>query len=159
MEKQIQIQYKLLDIKQLQFVNIADQWPDGDLQIGQQLQFNCDTEKRVLVCKTHFEYKKNDITQLIFSMQTSIEFAREGWSAMYQLQGDQWVIPAGLLQHLAGLTIDAARGMLALRSEEAGLPKLILPLVNPAQILKNNISFRRNPGQTAMPFNAVNGNA
>lgn len=159
MEKQIQIQFRLLDIEQLQFVNLANQWPEGELQINNQLQFNCETDKRIVHCKTHFEYKKNDITQLLFSVQTTFEFAREGWSAMYQLQGDQWILPAGLVQHMADLTINAARGILAMRSQEEGLPKLILPLINPGQILKNNISFKRQPAATEMPMGEPNGNA
>lgn len=159
MEKQIQIQFRLMDIEQLQFVNLANQWPEGELQINNQLQFNCETDKRTVHCKTHFEYKKNDITQLLFSVQTTFEFAREGWSAMYQLQGDQWILPAGLVQHMADLTINAARGILAMRSQEEGLPKLILPLINPGQILKNNISFKRQPAATEMPIGEPNGNA
>lgn len=160
MEKQIQIQFRLMDIQQLQFVNLANQWPDGELQINNQLQFNCETDKRIVHCKTHFEYKKNDITQLLFSVQTTFEFAREGWSAMYQLQGDQWVLPAGLVQHMADLTINAARGILAVRSEEEGLPKLILPLMNPGQVLKNNIAFKRLPSSAPeMPIGGANGNA
>lgn len=159
MEKQIQIQFRLMDIEQLQFVNLANQWPEGELQINNQLQFNCETDKRIVHCKTHFEYKKNDITQLLFSVQTTFEFAREGWSAMYQLQGDQWILPAGLVQHMADLTINAARGILAMRSQEEGLPKLILPLINPGQILKNNISFKRQPAATEMPIGEPNGNA
>lgn len=159
MEKQIQIQFRLMDIEQLQFVNLANQWPEGELQINNQLQFNCETDKRIVHCKTHFEYKKNDITQLLFSVQTTFEFAREGWSAMYQLQGDQWILPAGLVQHMADLTINSARGILAMRSQEEGLPKLILPLINPGQILKNNISFKRQPAATEMPIGEANGNA
>lgn len=160
MEKQIQIQFRLMDIQQLQFVNLANQWPEGELQINNQLQFNCETDKRIVHCKTNFEYKKNDITQLLFGVQSTFEFAREGWSAMYQLQGDQWILPAGLVQHMADLTINAARGILAIRSQEEGLPKLILPLMNPGQILKNNIAFKRQPATSPeMPISSANGNA
>lgn len=158
-QKQIQIQFRLLDIQQLQFVNLANKWPEGDMQINNQLQFNCETDKRIVRCTTQFDYKKNDITQLIFGVQSTFEFAREGWSAMYQLEGDQWILPAGLVQHIADLTINAARGILAIRSEEAGLPKLLLPLVDPRQALRNNISFKRVPAQPEIDINGANGNA
>ena len=108
---------------------------------------------------TNFEYKKNDITQLILGVQTVFEFAREGWSAMYDLNGDQWVLPAGLVQHIADMTIGAARGILAIRSEEAGLPKQILPLINPGQIRQNNISFKRTPQAKTIPVGNSGGNA
>ena len=84
-QKQIQIQFRLVDVQELQFVNLSKQWPEGELQVNNQLQFNCDTEKRIVRCVTNFEYKKNDITQLILGVQTVFEFAREGWSAMYDL--------------------------------------------------------------------------
>ena len=105
------------------------------------------------------EYKKNDITQLILGVQTVFEFAREGWSAMYDLNGDQWILPVGLVQHIADMTIGAARGILAIRSEEAGLPKQILPLINPGQILKNNISFKRVTQGKNVPISNSGGNA
>jgi len=143
--KQIQVQFRLMDLQQLQFVSLANEWPEGDMQITNQIQFNSDTEKRIVNCTAHFEYKKNDITQLILAVQSTFEFAREGWSAMYQLKGDEWILPAGLVQHMAGLTIDSARGILAIRSEEANLPRLVLPILSPAQIIKNNLRFPRKP--------------
>lgn len=158
-QKQIQIQFRLVDIQELQFVNLSKQWPEGELQVNNQLQFNCDTEKRMVKCVTNFEYKKNDITQLLLGVQTVFEFAREGWSAMYDLKGDQWILPMGLVQHIADLTIGAARGILAIRSEEAGLPKLMLPLINPGQILKNNISFKRITRPNSIILNGSGGNA
>lgn len=144
-QKQIQIQFRLTDLQQLQFVTLTNEWPTGELQISNQLQFNSDTENRVVRCTAHFEYKKNDITQLILTVQSTFEFAREGWSAMYQLQGDEWILPAGLIQHIADLTINSARGILAIRSEEAGLPRLVLPIMSPQQVIKNNIRFPRKP--------------
>ena len=141
--KQIQVQYRLVDLRQIQFVNLANEWPQGEMQITNQIQFNSDTEKRIVNCIAHFEYKKNDITQLILAVQTTFEFAREGWSAMYQLKGDEWILPAGLVQHMAGLTIDSARGILAIRSEEANLPRLVLPILSPAQVIKNNLRVPR----------------
>ena len=116
-QKQIQIQFRLMDVKQLQFVNLANEWPNGEMQINNQLQFNCDTEKRVVRCNANFEYKKNDITQLILSVQTVFEFTRDSWSSLYQLEGDQWVLPAGLVQHMADITIGSARGIMAVLSE------------------------------------------
>ena len=108
-QKQIQINFRLTDVREVQFVKLANEWPEGEIQIGNQLQFSSETDKRIVRCTAHFEYKKNDITQLILTVQTTFEFAREGWSAMYQLQGDQWVLPAGLVQHLADVTIGASR--------------------------------------------------
>ena len=158
-QKQIQIQFRLVDVQELQFVNLSKQWPEGELQVNNQLQFNCETDKRLIRCVTNFEYKKNDITQLILGVQTVFEFAREGWSAMYDLNGDQWILPVGLVQHIADMTIGAARGILAIRSEEAGLPKLMLPLINPGQILKNNISFKRITRPNSIILNGSGGNA
>ena len=158
-QKQIQIQFRLTDVQELQFVNLSKQWPEGELQVNNQLQFNGDTEKRLVRCVTNFEYKKNDITQLILGVQTVFEFAREGWSAMYDLNGDQWILPVGLVQHIADLTIGAARGILAIRTEEAGLPKQILPLINPGQILQSNISFKRTTQAKGMPIGNSGGNA
>ena len=158
-QKQIQIQFRLVDVQELQFVNLSKQWPEGELQVNNQLQFNCDTEKRIVRCVTNCEYKKNDITQLILGVQTVFEFAREGWSAMYDLNGDQWILPVGLVQHIADMTIGAARGILAIRSEEAGIPKQILPLINPGQILQSNISFKRVQQGKTVPIGNSGGNA
>lgn len=142
-QKQIQVQFRLLDVRQLQFATLTNEWPDGELQITNQIQFSSETDKRIVRCTAHFEYKKNDITQLILSVQAVFEFAREGWSAMYNLQGDEWVLPAGLVQHLADITIGATRGILAVRTEEAGFPRVVLPMMAAGQFIRNNLSLKR----------------
>ena len=86
-KKQIQLQFRLKDVRLLQFVNLSNGWPEGDMQIGNQIQFNADTAQRMVMCNMNVEYKKNDLTQLIFGAQCVIEFSRESWSALYQLQG------------------------------------------------------------------------
>ena len=60
-------------------------------------------------------------------------------------QGDEWVLPAGLVQHMADVTIGATRGILAMRSEENGLPRIILPMMAAAQFVKTNLSLKRTP--------------
>ena len=129
-QKQIQIQFRLMDVRQLQFVNLANEWPEGELQINNQLQFNAETDKRIVRCNANFEYKKNDITQLILGVQTVFEFTRDSWSTLYQLDGDQWVLPAGLVQHMADITIGSARGIMAVRSEEAGIRAALAKVIS-----------------------------
>ena len=146
-QKQIQIQFRLLDVKELQFVTLTNKWPDGELQINNQLQFNADVDKRIVHCMGHYEYKKNGITQLLLSVQSTFEFTRESWSAMYRLQGDEWVLPVGLVQHLADVTIGSTRGILAVRSEEKGLPRIVLPMMASAQFIKNNLTIKRTQPQ------------
>ena len=142
-QKQIQVQFRLLDVRQLQFATLTNEWPDGELQITNQIQFNGETDKRIVRCTAHFEYKKNDITQLILGVQTVFEFTRDSWSTLYQLQGDQWVLPAGLVQHMADITIGATRGILAVRTEEAGFPRVVLPIMAAGQFIRNNLSLKR----------------
>lgn len=141
--KQIQIQFKLTDVQEVQFASLINEWPEGEQQVNNQLNFNAETDKRIVRCMAHFEYKQNDITQLLLTVQTVFNFAPESWSAMYQLQGDEWILPAGLLQHMADITIGAARGILSVRTQEQGFPRVVLPLIPPAQIIRNNIRFPR----------------
>lgn len=158
-QKTIQIQFKLLDIQQVQFATLTNEWPEGELQISNQLQFNSDTDRRVVRCLANIEFKKNDITQLILSVQSIFEFAKESWSAMYQLNTDEWVLPVGLVHHLADITIGSARGMLAIRTEEAGFPRVLLPLVHPSQIIQSNLRLRRSNPQPSQPVTQNGGEA
>ncbi|MBR5466122.1 MAG: hypothetical protein IKU79_01750 [Bacteroidaceae bacterium] len=63
---------------------------------------------------------------------------------MYNLSGDQWILPAGLVHHLTDITIGAARGILAVRTDDAGFPRAMLPLVNPQQFMRDDLRFPRN---------------
>ncbi len=146
-EKQMQIQFKLMDVEEIQFQNLTNGWPEGELQVSNQMQFQAETDKRILRCKANFEYKKNDITQLLLTVQTTFDFAPESWSQMYNLDDDAWILPAGLMQHIADITIGASRGILAVRTADQGLPHVIIPLVNPAQIVRANFKFPRTPQQ------------
>jgi hypothetical protein len=155
MEKEIQIQFRLVDLSQLQFATLTNKWPEGEMQISNQINFSSETEQRTVRCVAHFEYKKNDITQLLISVQSTFEFSKESWSAMYNLQGDEWVLPVGLLQHLADTTIGATRGILAVRSEEAGFPRVMLPMMAAAQFIRNNLSLKRvKPSGIPIPISA-----
>lgn len=158
MEKDIQIQFRLTDLRLLQFATLTDKWPEGEMQISNQINFSSETDQRLVRCVAHFEYKKNDITQLLLSVQTTFEFSKESWSAMYNLQGDEWVLPMGLVQHLADTTIGATRGILAVRSEEAGFPRVLLPMMAAAQFIHNNLSLKR-VKQGAMPIPTTAGKA
>ena len=60
-KKQIQLQFRLKDVRLLQFVNLSNGWPEGDMQIGNQIQFNADTAQRMVMCNMNVEYKKNDL--------------------------------------------------------------------------------------------------
>ncbi len=158
MEKDIQIQFRLTDLRLLQFATLTDKWPEGEMQISNQINFSSETDQRLVRCVAHFEYKKNDITQLLLSVQTTFEFSKESWSAMYNLQGDEWVLPAGLVQHLADTTIGATRGILAIRSEEAGFPRVILPMMAAVQFIHSNLRLKRLP-QGGMPISSTSGMA
>ena len=142
-QKQIQIQFKLNDVRQVQFVTLCNEWPKGEMQVGNQINFSSDTQQRLVRCLLNIEYKQNDITQMILGVETVIEFSRESWSSMYDLNGDQWILPVGLVHHLTDVTIGAARGILAVRTEDAGFPRAMLPLVNPQQFMRDPLRFPR----------------
>ena len=142
-QKQVQIQFKLVDVRQVQFATLCNEWPKGEMQVGNQINFNADTEKRLVRCLANVEFKMNDITQLLLSVETVFEFERESWSALYDLSSDSWIIPAGLLHHITDLTLSAARGILSVRTEDAGFPRVMLPLVDPRQFMRNNLSLKR----------------
>lgn len=145
-QQSIQIQFRLVNVEEVQFTTLTNEWPEEEMQVNNQLSFNVETDKRTVHCLTDFEYKLNDITQLILKVRTTFEFATESWSSMYHLQGDQWVLPAGLLHHLADITLGASRGILAVRTKDAGFKPVVLPLMSAAQVIKNNLSVPRKQG-------------
>ena len=142
-QQQIQIQFKLNDVRQVQFVTLCNEWPKGEMQVGNQINFSSDTQQRLVRCLLNIEYKQNDITQMMLAVETVFEFSRESWSSMYDLNGDQWILPVGLVHHLTDVTIGAARGILAARTGDAGFPRAILPLVNPQQFMRDPLRFPR----------------
>lgn len=118
------------------------------MQIGNQINFNSDTDKRLVRCLLNVEFKKNDITQMIVSVESVYEFSRESWSALYNLDEDGWILPSGLVHHIADVTIGAARGILSARCDDAGFPRALLPLMNPADFIRNDLHIKRQTTQT-----------
>ena len=49
--------------------------------------------------------------------------------------------------------------MLSVKSEEAGLPRLILPLLNPHQVVRGNLLFPRQRSASEVPLPPSAGNA
>lgn len=144
-QQQIQISFRISDVAQKQFEMLTNEWPTEEMQIQNSLNFASNTNERVVRCTMHLEFKLNDITQLILVTQTAFEFERETWSRLYNLNDDAWILPVGLVQHLADITIGASRGILAIRTQEAGIQSIVLPLIHPAQIINANLRLPRTP--------------
>ncbi len=141
--KQLQIQYKLADMKELQFALFADEWPPEQVQLANQLQYTADTAERIVRCTARIEYKLGKETQLLLMWQSTFEFSRDSWSSLYNLEGDEWIVPVALLRHFADLTIGAMRGALVVHAGEKGFPAPLLPNMAIARVVKNNIRFPR----------------
>lgn len=144
-QQQIQISFRIQDVAQKQFELLTNEWPHEEMQIANALNFAANTNERTVRCTMQLEFKLNDITQLILVVQTTFDFERDSWSRLYSLNDDAWILPVGLVQHLADLTIGAARGILAIRTKEAGIDSVVLPLIHPAQIINANLKLPRTP--------------
>ncbi len=144
--KTIQLKYRLIDIDEMQFHSFVNEWSKEEMQVGSKLDFNPDVMKRTVRCVVESEYKLNDITQLIIQVQNTFEFTADSWSALYQLQGDQWLLPAGLLQQMADATINSARGILAVRTKDLGFPAVLLPPVDVRKVVNKNLIVPRRKG-------------
>jgi len=114
----------------------------GDLDLQTNIGFALDGASRVLTVEVQFEFfKKKDAPFLKIGLQGHFEMDVKGWKQLSDQDGRAIVFPQKVITHFVLLTIGAARGALHAKTEGSIYNSYILPTVNVAEIISNDISF------------------
>ncbi|MFA7116607.1 MAG: hypothetical protein WC140_05180 [Bacteroidales bacterium] len=106
------------------------------LNVGNKVLHNL--ELKQIKMELSFSFENNDKTQLLF-FQIDFHFKVENLVDFYQLNEKNLpVFSAQFIATILGISLSTARGVIFEKLQNAGIKNIIIPIVSPLKMLKNN---------------------
>lgn len=132
------IQLKLNRISIPQFAILKDEAFANPLRVDYEVNFSIDDQIKSIRNSLKISYFNGEDPVMVMIIECYFDVAPESWKEMTQENGNI-VIPAGFLQHLAAVTLGAARGAQYAKTEATNLNNYTIPLMNLTEVVKNDM--------------------
>lgn len=136
----VMIRFRMFKINVEQFAIFVEDMPQGQdaFSLETRLQFKISDEHKIApVARFLFANKNQPI--LVIEVCCEFDIHPEDWKAM--LKGTVVTIPKETLSYLAAQTVGVARGVLYCKTEGTPFWALILPPINVASMISEDISM------------------
>lgn len=132
-------------IKTNEFAIIDDAYKKtGKLEVITGIGFGLDEGNRIIVIGVRFSFlKKEKQPFIIIGAQVNFEINKLGWESIYNKKENTFTFPEKLMTHLIVLTIGTIRGILHAKTEGTQYNSYILPTINVADLIKNDVVFTK----------------
>ena len=141
--KDIKVGFQLKRVTTEQFAIIDSAYDKNytkvDLDVG--IKFGIDKEHRIVASFVSAQFKQNDSVFLKVEVAGHFEVEADSWNGF--LKDDSVVIPKGFASHLVMLTIGTLRGVLHCKTENTEFNKFLLPAVNVAAMIPNDVILKQ----------------
>jgi hypothetical protein len=144
-EKNNNIGFAFLGIKTEQFAVFEENFnPKKDINLNTGLQFKIDhsTKQIGVFLEFGFEQQKKKFIKIQVSCHFKIE--DEAWAGFVQEKESKLIIPKGFLEHISVITVGTTRGLLYAKTEGTQFSKYFVPLINVAEMIKEDAVFETN---------------
>ena len=142
MEKEnIQVDFTLKGIKTEQFAIFEENYsPQKEAGLDAELQFRLDQKNKHIGVFLGLDFIQGK--NIFLKIQVSCHFIidEKSWTIFIQ-DNKKLVIPKGLLEHLAVITIGATRGIVFAKTEGTQFSQFLVPTLNVTEMLKEDASF------------------
>lgn len=128
MEQQpVNINFRLVNITTESFSKVDTDKEQGELDLNFDFQFGVNNDRRMVKTISKFTYllDKEQIMELVVSCE--FEFEEKGWE--FFKKEDKIVLPTGLLETLAGFTMNTARGVLHEKTQGHKYNRMFIPMI------------------------------
>lgn len=132
------IQFKLNRISIPQFAILKDEAFANPLRVNYEVNFSIDDQIKSIRNTFKISYFNGEEPVMVMIIECYFDITPESWKEMTQENGNI-VIPASFLQHLATVTLGAARGAQFAKTEATNLNSYIIPLMNLTEVVKNDM--------------------
>ncbi|MCF0163836.1 MAG: hypothetical protein HUJ92_01030 [Bacteroidales bacterium] len=132
------IQFKLNRISIPQFAILKDEAFANPLRVDYEVNFSIDDQIQSIRNSLKISYLNGEEPVMVMVIECYFDVAPASWKEMTQENGNI-VIPDSFLQHLATVTLGAARGAQFAKTEATNLNNYTVPLMNLTEIVKNDM--------------------
>ncbi len=141
-KENIQVGFALQGIKTEQFAIFEAHYaPKKETALGTEWQFKLDQKNKQIGVFLGFEFLQGK--KVFLKIQVSCHFKVEdsSWHNFIQKTEAKLVVPKGFLSHLAMITTGTTRGILFAKTESTPFSKFIVPTLNVAEMVTEDVSF------------------
>lgn len=137
-----QVTFNLKGISTDEFATIKECYKEEEsVQIETGYGFEVDPEGYTVAVRFSIMYKCNESPFIVLKLTCAFDVEKESFEGMFDSESEKYIIPKGFLTHLTVLTIGTARGVLHAKLEKTGFEKYILPTLNVADLIKEDMVF------------------
>lgn len=144
--KKLSFKYKLIDARKISYFEkdiensvFKDKLNKENVPFQLKLHVSIDpsVETIELILSIKFYHKEKDKKKEIFGIKSSHKFKIRNFKNVFQSNNKKkHIIPDEVMATFLGIAISGTRGMLVVLNTNKYLKKIILPLINPLEIIK-----------------------
>ncbi|MBN7810804.1 hypothetical protein J0A68_07550 [Algoriphagus sp. H41] len=138
-----QVTFQLKGISTDEFATIKECYKEEEesVQIETGYTFEIDPESYTVAVRFSIVYKCKESPFIVLKLTCSFDVEKESFDEMLDSKLGKYIIPKGFLTHLTVLTIGTARGVLHAKLDKTGFERYILPTLNVADLIKEDMAF------------------
>lgn len=135
-----QVGFALKGIKTEQFAIFEENYsPKKETSLGTELQFKLDQNNKQIAVFLGFEFLQGKKVFLKIQVSCHFKIKESSWSSL--IQENKLIVPKGFLAHLAMITTGTSRGVLFAKTEATPFSTFIVPTLNVAEMIKEDVLF------------------
>jgi hypothetical protein len=136
------IQFSIKSITTEEFATIKTCYKEQEnVAIETGYGFGIIPSEHTLVVNFSLMFKCQDNPFIILKISCGFDIEQQAFSNLENKEKNKLTIPKGFLTHLIVLTIGTARGILHAKLEKSGFEQFILPTLNIADMIKEDMEF------------------
>lgn len=135
-----QVGFALKGIKTEQFAIFEENYsPKKETSLGTELQFKLDQNNKQIAVFLGFEFLQAKKVFLKIQVSCHFKIEESSWNSL--IQENKLIVPKGFLAHLAMITTGTSRGVLFAKTEATPFSTFIVPTLNVAEMIKEDVLF------------------
>ena len=135
-----QVVFALKGVKTEQFAIFEENYsPKKETSLGTELQFKLDQNNKQIAVFLGFEFLQGKKVFLKIQVSCHFKIEESSWNSL--IQENKLIVPKGFLAHLAMITAGTSRGVLFAKTEATPFSTFIIPTLNVAEMIKEDVSF------------------
>lgn len=136
------IGFKLKKINTDQFAYIDDAYDDenDEFNLETNISFGIDPSNSAIKASVKIQFEQNEKTFLIIEASCEFDIDQKMWKDFTDEKKVK--IPKGFMAHLAVITVGTTRGILHSKTENTPYNEFILPTLNVADMIKEDVEFK-----------------
>lgn len=137
----IGFQLKKINTHQFAFIDDAYDDENDEFNLETNISFGIDPSNSAIQSSVKIQFEQDEKPFLIIEVSCEFDIEPDIWK---DFTNEKMVkIPKGFMAHLAVITVGTTRGVLHAKTENTRYNEFILPTLNVAEMIKDDVEFKK----------------